>query len=142
VLAVDRCEIIGYGDSPLARFLRGRLLDLPFGLTVAQARIYTTYFISQAKKYDGQYVGGPTDVYSIEFNWQKQRGEIRIVEADQTPGWEDTINLFQRELDVLFHRLCDANNPVGCEAALKEFDASAARFNNWATLAMPLVSRT
>jgi len=44
-----------------------------------QASIYAVSFIAEAKKYDGQYVGGGTDVYVLERNnGNAQRGQIQI----------------------------------------------------------------
>lgn len=132
VLVVRECEVIGYGDSPLARFLIGRYTDMPFSLTVQQARMYIVYFISQAKKYDGQFVGGPIDVWTVDQSGDNGARCTRILDAGQTPAWEQEINLFQYKMDVLFHRLTDASEKsFDRSAVMNEFSTAMERFSNW-----------
>lgn len=65
VIYGDRCEVIGWGDSALSRFWRGIFLNT-FSFTVDQASLVAIYMVSQEKKYNGQYVGGDTDVYILD----------------------------------------------------------------------------
>ncbi|HEY6766796.1 MAG TPA: hypothetical protein VI386_18710 [Candidatus Sulfotelmatobacter sp.] len=130
VVDVPQCEVIGYGDSPLARFLLGRLTEISqYGVSVRQARVYATYFISQAKKYDGQYVGGGIDIYSIDHSCKYEQLCTRLIKAGRE--WEDEINLFQNKMDLLFHRVADTKNDLKCEIAMREFSPSFKRFKNW-----------
>jgi hypothetical protein len=131
IVDVAECEVIGYADSPLARFLLGRLTDLPFGITVSQARIYAAYFISQAKKYDGQYVGGGIDIYSVDQAPNSGGARVHILDAAATDEWEQEVNLFQYKMDVLFHRLSDTASDMNYEFAMNEFAGCAERFRNW-----------
>lgn len=107
------CEVIGYADSPLARSLLGRFKNLPH-VSVQQARIYAVDFISQAKKYDGQYVGGDINLYSIEDHdceiWPRGTSGIAIIRECKytrmiTSGmdeWEREIGQLTSALDQYF----------------------------------------
>jgi hypothetical protein len=127
VLDVQECEVIGCADSPLTRFFLGTFKDVPHGITVHQARIYAVHFISQAKKYDGQYVGGPIDVYSIDMSGQNNERCVRVLDAGQTPEWERQTNLIHYWMDVLFSKLTDKDNPV----AVEQFNERLNEFRNW-----------
>src|SRR5882672_8217471 len=113
ITTVNECEVIGRGDSPLSRFLLGTFKDQPHSVSVMQASIYAVSFIAEAKKYDGQYVGGGTDVYVLERNnGNAQRGQIQIADAGQTHDWEQQIAVMNYWMDALFSHVTDKNNPV------------------------------
>lgn len=97
---VDKCEIIGGGDSSLSRYLRGLVLNLPFLPLIPQAIVAATYIIQQAKRYDGHYCGGPTDVYSLDFE-----GSTHVTDEWQTERWEKDLQRLEFETAVLFARL-------------------------------------
>lgn len=127
ITQVNECEVIGYGDSPLARFLLGTFKDVPHFVTVHQARIYATYFISQAKKYDGQYVGGPIDVYSLDCSGDGGQRCVRILDAGQTGKWEEEANLMRYWMDVLFSHVTNKDNLVSLEQFMERLRA----FRQW-----------
>ena len=128
VTIVKECEVIGYGDSPLARHLLGRFRDVPHYVTVHQARIYAVSFIAEAKKYDGQYVGGGTDVFSVDKSGDSGNRCVRILDAGQTGEWEKQIGLVNYWWDVLFSKLTDKDNRVAAE----QFDERIKQFRAWA----------
>ena len=64
VLEIERCEIIGTADSPLSRYFRGLVINI-HAVNIRQASVIAAYMIAQAKKYEGAYCGGPTDIYFL-----------------------------------------------------------------------------
>lgn len=126
---VPECEVIGYGDSPLSRFLLGRFRDVPHLVTVPQARIYAVAFIAEAKKYDGEFVGGPIDVYSIDMSGQNGERSVRVLDAGQTGNWEEQIGLMAYKTDVAFSYLTDKTVPI--EEAIKLYTEAVKRFRSW-----------
>jgi hypothetical protein len=122
-------EVIGYGDSPLTRSLLGRFHNTSIRkVTVHQARIYAVDFISQAKKYDGQYVGDGIDVYSIVR--RKDDGKIITLSLDpgQTQQWEKEIEHVHFWLDILFrHVIHEDRNPN-----VDQFAEKIRKFREWA----------
>jgi hypothetical protein len=131
VVDVKECEVIGYGDSPLTRSLRGAFLEIPVSISVQQARIYAVHFVSQAKKYDGQYVGDGIDVYSIDHSGDSGQRCIRVMDAGQTGAWETEINQMHYWLDILFNRATDKEMPM--DAWVEEFMDKLKLFRRWAT---------
>jgi hypothetical protein len=127
VVEVHECDVIGYGDSPLARSLLGRFKDVPHRITVHQARIYAVDFISQAKKYDGQFVGDGIDVFSIDKSGPGGATCVRVLDAGQTGDWEQRIRLIHYWTDVLFSKLTDKDNPVSVE----QFNERMNQFRDW-----------
>jgi hypothetical protein len=69
--------------------LLGTFKDVPHNVTVHQARIYAVYFISQVKRYDGQFVGGGIDVYSIDYSGDGEKRCVRVLDAGQTGKWKE-----------------------------------------------------
>lgn len=133
VVDVDECEVIGYGDSPLARFLLGTFKDVPHGVSVHQARIYAVYFISQAKKYDGQFVGGGIDVYSVDKSGQEGSLCTRILDAGQSGRYEEQTNLVRYWMDVLFSKLTDNESKVSMDQFMERIE----QFRKWAVPTEP-----
>jgi 20S proteasome alpha/beta subunit len=128
VVKVQECDVIGYGDSPLARSLLGRFKDVPHFVTVNQARFYAVDFVSQAKRYDGQFVGDGIDVYSIDNSSSGNGGHCtRVLDAGQTGKWEEEIRLIHYWMDVLFSKVTDRENPV----ALDQFKERLQAFRVW-----------
>jgi len=117
VVDAGRCEIIGWGDSALARFLRGLFLMSPGRPTLQQATSSAIYFISQAQKYDGQYVGGGTDVWSIDSNHQ-----TRIMDIAWTGPWEKELDVMEFKTVALFGLLTHREIPA--ERIPQELEAS------------------
>jgi hypothetical protein len=128
VMFVPECEVIGYADSPLARYLLGRFRDVPHMVTVQQARIYAVDFISQAKKYDGQYVGDGIDVYSVDRSGDRGEECVRILDAGQTPDWEENIRLAHYWTDVFFSEM---TNNKGQMINLELFKERMQGFRTW-----------
>lgn len=129
VMDVDEIEVVGCADSPLTRFLIGTFKDVPHRVTVHQARIYATYFISQAKKYDGEFIGGPIDVYSIDMSGQSGERCVRVLDAGRTPEYERQTNLIRYWMDVLFSKLTNKDYPVNME----QFNERMEQFRKWCT---------
>lgn len=100
IAEVDKCEIIGGGDSSLSRYLRGLILNLPFPPLIDQAVIAATYIIQQAKRYDGHYCGGATDVYALDFD-----GFTHVTDQWQAERWERELKQLEFESAVLFATL-------------------------------------
>jgi hypothetical protein len=116
VTIVPRCEVIGWGDSPLARYLRGLYLRMG-QVSVWQASILGMYFILQGKTYDGKYVGGPTDVFIIDKN--RKRQEIGV---GSSRVWETALEAMEQQLVTLFSVFTDADVlPADKRQAMSEF---------------------
>jgi hypothetical protein len=114
------CEIIGYSDSPLSRSLLGRLRQATqIKLSVHQARIYAVDFVSQAKKYDGQYVGGGIDVVSVD----RGSRSITVCDPTYTKVWEDEIAAMHNWQDILFNRIADKQYPVSMDQFMERLRA-------------------
>jgi len=128
IVDVADCEVIGYGDSPLTRSLLGRFRDVPHSITVHQARIYAVNFISQAKKYDGQYVGDGIDVYSVDHSGDTGERCVRVLDAGQTGTWETQIQLMNYWMDVLFSHTTNKDDPV----SMQQFMERVKQFREWA----------
>ena len=141
IIDAASCEVIGYADSPLARSLLGRFKNLPH-VSVQQARIYAVDFISQAKKYDGQYVGGDINLYSIEDHdceiWPRGTSGTAIIRECKytrmiTSGmdeWEREIGQLTSALDQYFFDLTNRDqelSPAKLSGPVKVFRSWANR---------------
>jgi len=116
VMETGPWEIIGYGDSPLSRYLRGMFLKCP-NRTVFQASMMAIYLVRQAKTYDGQYVGGGTDVYMIDENHC-----TRVIDVAQTDILEKEMQRIEVITMALFATLSDsASSSDWIERRYKEF---------------------
>ena len=122
---VRECEIIGWGDTPLARYLWGTFIDVNRIVTMGQARIYAVWFIALAKKYSGQYVGGPADVYSVDPD------AVRVLDGVESTPWEKEILLMEYKTSVAFSHLTDRSIPI--EKAIETYAEAAKRFRDWIT---------
>jgi len=123
VSIVPRCEVIGWGDSPLARYLRGLYLRMG-QLSVWQASVVGLYFILQGKTYDGKYIGGPTDVFIIDKN--RKRREIEIASSRV---WESALEAIDQQIATLFSVFTDADVLQGAKhQAVADFLGKAAMF--------------
>jgi hypothetical protein len=107
VSLVPRCEVIGSGDSPLARYLRGLCLRMR-PLSVWQASVLGMYFILQGKTYDGQFIGGPTDVFIIDKNRKR-----RQIEVGSSRVWETVLEIMDQQAANLFAAFTDADLSEG-----------------------------
>lgn len=125
VSPVPRCEVIGSGDSPLARYLRGLCLRME-PLSVWQASVLGMYFILQGKTYDGQFIGGPTDVFVIDKN--RKRHEIGVASSRV---WETALEMIDQQIATLFSVFTDAEmfDRARTEALFK-FAGKAELFGN------------
>ncbi len=107
-----------------------------------QARIYAVDFVSQAKKYDGEYVGGDINVYSIEDHncgqlWPAVDGGTAIVREGRrtrmiTTGmdtWEREISRINSAFDEFFRALTDPNE----QPSLSSLSGWAKIFRSWST---------
>jgi hypothetical protein len=98
VMYGDRCEIIGTGDSPLSRFLRDiylRAIQVP---TVWQSALAAIYIVGQEKKYNGQFIGGGTDIILIESPVQP----AHIMFPEHCQEWEKQLSLLEsRNVNLL-----------------------------------------
>lgn len=97
-------------------------------MTVHQGLIYAVYFISQAKKYDGQYVGDGIDVYSIDHSGDGGQRCVRVLDAGRTGEFEQQINLVQYWMDALFSKLTNKDAPV----VMDQFMERINQFRAWA----------
>jgi len=88
----ERCEIIGWGDTALSRYLRG-LVQFSVGLTINQAISWAIYFVQQGTKYSGQYVGGGTDVLLLDEN-----RTVRVMDIAWTGPWEQQLLFLEVKL--------------------------------------------
>jgi len=121
VIGVQKCDVIGTADSPLTRFLRGVFLSFPSYPTIQQAINWAIYFILQTKIYDGQFVGGGTDVWSIDSNRQ-----THVMDPAWTGPWEKELQMMEFKTIALFGLLTHRNIPA--ERIPVEFQA----FNGFA----------
>lgn len=115
-IGVQECEVIGTADSPLTRYLRGLFLSFPSYPTVQQAINWAIYFILQAKTYDGQFVGGGTDVWYLDFNRQ-----TRVLDPAWTGPWENELKMMEFKTVALFGLLTHPN--ISAERIPKELEA-------------------
>jgi hypothetical protein len=116
VSVVPRCEVIGWGDSPLARYLRGLYLRMG-QLSVWQASVLGMYFILQGKTYDGKYIGGPTDVFIIDKNRKR-----REIEVGSSRAWETVLETMDQQVANLFSVFTDADvSEIDRHQAMSEF---------------------
>jgi hypothetical protein len=122
---VRECEIIGWGDTPLARYLLGTFIGVNRIVTMAQARIYAVWFIALAKKYSGQYVGGPIDVYSVDPD------AVRVLDGVESAPWEKEILLVEHQTALAFRYLTSDSIPM--EKAIEIYAQAAKRFRDWVT---------
>ena len=95
VVYADRCEVIGSGDSSLSRFWRGLFLEMPLNPSIWQASVAAIYFIMQAKKYDGQFVGGGTDILVMA---DSPSNNLRVFSPELSERWEKRLELAEREM--------------------------------------------
>jgi hypothetical protein len=129
VVPTGQAEVIGYGDSPLARSLLGRLKNVGGQLlTVQQARVYAVDFISQAKKYDGQYVGDGIDVFSLDHSGDGGSLCGRVLDAGQTGDWEQNIDSAHYWCDVFFRELINSQSEM---INLNLFMERMQQFRHW-----------
>lgn len=128
VLPVGRAEVIGYGDSPLARSLLGGYYDVSFAPTAEQAHYYAIEFISQAKKYDGQYVGGGTDVFAVKRSPLPSGSLVTVLDAGRTAEWEQRIELARYWMNIFFNEMIDVN---GNMTNIARFQTRMEEFRKW-----------
>jgi hypothetical protein len=125
VSVVPRCEIIGWSGSTLDRYLRGLYLRMG-QLSVWQASVLGMYFILQGKNHNGQYVGGPTDVFIIDKN--RKRQEIPIASSRV---WETALEMMDQQIASLFTVMTDAEQFHGeRHEAISKFLSKADLFGN------------
>lgn len=113
---VHDCEVIGSGDSPFSRCLRG--MALRFGgskMNVWQAAVLAIYFVQQGKNYDGQWVGGPTDVHIIDKNRR-----LRKMDATKVRMWESYLDKIDQQFSTMLSTLThvDTLSAASTQAAL------------------------
>jgi len=83
------------------------------------------YFILQGKTYDGKYVGGPTDVFIIDKNRQRQQIEIASSRV-----WETALETLDQEIAILFSAFTDADTfDNGRMQALSRFAGKVEMFS-------------
>jgi hypothetical protein len=142
IVDIANADVIGYADSPLARYLLGRFKALPDRVSVQQARIYAVDFIAQAKKYDGQFVGGDTVLYSIEHHDFRQlwpstpagsgiirEGKFTQMIAIREDTWDREISIINDAFDAFFCALIDPNK----QPSLNSMSGRIKMFRSWAT---------
>jgi 20S proteasome alpha/beta subunit len=130
ILDAGKCEIIGWGNSSLSRYLRdGYMTSLARG-SVTQALVYAVHFISQAEKFNGEFCGGGTDVFLIN-----DKNETRVLDAGAAPALEQKISSMQHHLSYLFANLSDAQySDEIIDQCLNNFRTGpVARFREWIT---------
>src|ERR1700693_3749465 len=89
----ERCEVVGFGDTSLSRFWRDLFLKAIPNPSVWQASIAAIYFIMQAKKYNGQFVGGDTDGFVMAGS---PATLIRVLTRQFTEAWEHRLEMMER----------------------------------------------
>ncbi|SPE40205.1 hypothetical protein SBA7_1310009 [Candidatus Sulfotelmatobacter sp. SbA7] len=138
IIDVADCEVIGYADSPLARSCLGRFRALSHRVSVQQARLFAVDFISQAKNYDGQYVGGNIDLYSISDDPRipsvdgsaiVREGKYTHLITSGTDEWERELERIKLAFDLSFCSLIDLDE----EPSLSHLTGSAKSFRFWLT---------
>lgn len=117
VMYAGRCEIIGAGDSSLSRFFRGLYLTAIPAPSVWQAAIAAIYFVNQEKKYNGQYVGGGTDVFMAIGSAQEL---VRVMAPEHCEPWE-------KQMDELEWRFVELLTGVTSKNREPEFVAESRR---------------
>jgi len=127
VLEVERCEIIGTADSPLSRYFRGLVIHIP-AINIRQASVIVAYMIAQAKKYEGAYCGGPTDIYFLHSSGHM--GQLTNIE-----NWEQRLNELEDKIGHVLTMLSyPKENEFGPQVGdiesreLKEFNGIVRKF--------------
>ena len=114
VLEVARCEIIGTADSPLSRYFRGLVIDIP-AINIHQGSVVAAYMIAQAKKYEGAYCGGPTDIYYLHSSGHM--GKLSNINS-----WEQRLNQLE---DKIVHLLTLLSYPKENELGVQPGDVGS-----------------
>jgi hypothetical protein len=104
-------------------------LDVPLIGGIKQASIYAVDFISQAKRYDGQYVGDGIDVFSIDRSGVDGTESVHVLDAGRTGQWENRIATARYWLDVFFNELSNTENPM---INVEMFKQRMGDFRQWA----------
>jgi hypothetical protein len=124
IAEVPDCEIIGLGDSPLARYLRGNFIRIPGPITTEQARLYAAHFVSLAEQYDGEFCSGGADIGEVNEKW------TIIFDAAQTEEWAKQIQELEYRWELLFRVL--ANRTFDFDIEMHDaFVGAIVRFKNW-----------
>lgn len=121
---VSRCEVIGWGDSPLARYLRGLFLKGSSMTNVSQAIVIAIYFLLQGKNYDGQWVGGGTDVFIIDSQHRHRK-----IDVGRTRIWESALEAIERENVALWQSLTGTDSFAHNMAPFSQFIGKAEFFS-------------
>ena len=121
----ERCEVIGWGDSALSRFFRGLCLRArPF--TVRQAMVAAIYIIKQEKLYNGQSIGGDTDVFFLEDSCPLSR----LLTTPQVRELEGQLESAEANIIWRLTDITDGNMPP--EEVASRFDTFNSRLESFA----------
>jgi hypothetical protein len=126
------CEVIGWGDSSLSRYILGNITSVDGRRTVAKAKIYCVRIISAASVYEAQYVGGGIDVLSVSHCEDLGRIGITVLDAGPAKAWEEEINLFDYWSNALFTWIIDRDRALNVDQFMEAID----RFRKWAIAAL------
>jgi len=124
VTDAGRCEIIGWGDSALGRYLRGLFLKGLMLPTTMQAAVAGIYLILQGKNYDGQYVGGGPDVLTLSLD-----GTMGVIDRAKSGEWEKELETIEGWTVQTFNFLTEPRiTPEWISRRFEEFNSKAESF--------------
>jgi hypothetical protein len=131
IVPISSTEIIGWGNSALSRYMMQRYEILGYR-SVKQALIYAANFISQAERYDGQYIGNGAEAYCLQRidGWGQEPGGkvgVRILTPSRAEEYQKHVDIINHWMDVLFGQMTDSKRPL----ELDEFIAAVQRFRLW-----------
>jgi ATP-dependent protease HslVU (ClpYQ) peptidase subunit len=125
VMYADRCEVIGSGDSSLSRFWRDIYLKALPNPNVWQASIAAIYFIMQAKKYNGQFVGGGTEILLMH---ESPINHMRLFAPEHSEVWERRLESIEHEIIRFLTSITHADGVTDAVEARRRFESATESF--------------
>jgi hypothetical protein len=128
---VSSCEVIGWGNSSLSRYLMSTY-EVLHHVSVPQVMVYAVNFISQATLYDGQYIGNGIDIYSLRIikglgPTPEGRVGVMMLPSYAVAEYQANIDAMNHQLNILFGHLTDASRPL----KLDDFIGAIQKFRLW-----------
>lgn len=132
IVPVPSSEVIGWGNSALSRYLIHQYESTLFYTSVRQAIIYAVNFISQAERFDGQYIGNGMEVYSLQRiaglgPTSEGRVGIKVLPPSGAEEYQRKIDEMNHWMGVLFGQMTDRERPLN----LDQFIGAIERFRLW-----------